>query len=172
MQNGSGGTASVSATYLQGLSAITPPTRAGYTFGGYYTEANGAGEQYYSYDGKTDKVYDITSDVTFYAKWSANSYTVTLDAAGGTGSGTVTAVFDSDMPEITKTGSYRLHFGGYFTQQNGGGEHITTRTLPPQSHTTRPTDLCVYAKWRRQHVFRYARYAKRFGRNGGCGRNL
>lgn len=147
MQNGSGGTASVSATYLQGLSAITPPTRAGYTFGGYYTEANGAGEQYYSYDGKTDKVYDITSDVTFYAKWSANSYTVTLDAAGGTGSGTVTAVFDSDMPEITKPARTGYTFGGYFTQQNGGGEQYYNADAASVKPYDKADGLMLYAKW-------------------------
>lgn len=38
MQGGSGGTGSMDITYLNQLSSVTPPTRNGYTFGGYYTE--------------------------------------------------------------------------------------------------------------------------------------
>lgn len=147
MQGGSGGSENTAATYLQSLAAVTPPTRAGYTFGGYYTEANGAGEQYYSYDGKSNKIYDKTSDVTFYAKWSANSYTVTLDAAGGTGSGTVTAVYDSDMPEITKPVRKGYTFGGYFTQQNGGGEQYYNADAVSVKTYDKPDGLMLYAKW-------------------------
>lgn len=36
-QGGSGGTASVTATYGAAMPPLTPPTREGYTFGGYYT---------------------------------------------------------------------------------------------------------------------------------------
>ena len=147
MQGGSGGTESVEAPYTLGLSSITPPTRTGYTFGGYYTEADGAGEQYYSYDGNSAKTYDRTSDITLYAKWSANSYTVTLDAAGGTGSGTVTAVYDVDMPEITMPTRTGYTFGGYFTLQNGGGEQYYNADGTSAKQYDKADGLMLYAMW-------------------------
>lgn len=146
MQGGSGGTPSIDATYTLGLASITPPTRAGYTFGGYYTEANGAGEQYYSYDGNSEKTYDRTSDLTLYAKWTPMEYTVTLDAAGGTGSGTATATYGQDMPEITKPTRVGYTFGGYFTQQNGGVQYYDADGNSVRTYD-RTDGVTLYAKW-------------------------
>ena len=52
-QGGSGGTGSVEATLDTAMPSITPPTRTGYTFGGYYTGTNGSGTQYYNADGSS-----------------------------------------------------------------------------------------------------------------------
>ena len=163
MQGGSGGTESIAATYTQGLSPVTPPTKAGYTFGGYYTAANGAGVQYYSYDGNSAKTYDKTSDMTLYAKWSAKSYTVTLDAAGGTGSGTITAVYDANMPSITKPTKAGHTFGGYFTQQNGGGEKYYNADGTSAKQYDKTDGLMLYAKWSANS------YTVTFDMQGGIG---
>ena len=50
-QSGSGGSSSVTATYDSAMPEAAMPTREGYSFGGYYTEANGGGTQYYNADG-------------------------------------------------------------------------------------------------------------------------
>ena len=163
MQGGSGGTESIAATYTQVMSPVTPPTKAGYTFGGYYTEANGEGTQYYSYDGNSAKTYDKTSDLTLYAKWSAKSYTVTLDAAGGTGSGTITAVYDADMPSITKPTRTGYTFGGYFTQQNGGGEKYYNADGTSAKQYDKTDGLMLYAKWSANS------YTVTFDMQGGIG---
>ena len=73
--------------------AITVPSRTGYTFGGYYSASGGTGTQYINASG------NITSDGltagkalqangTWYAKWTANKYTITLDNANATTNGT------------------------------------------------------------------------------------
>ena len=49
-QNGSGGDDSVTATYDSAMPSATAPTRTGYTFHGYFTEANGEGTKYYNAD--------------------------------------------------------------------------------------------------------------------------
>ena len=67
---------------------------------GYYTAANGAGTQYYYVNGESAKAYDIDGVCTLYAKWTANTYDVVLNASGGSGGSTVTAAYDSDMPDI------------------------------------------------------------------------
>ena len=80
----SAGTANVTATYGASTnltSSITVPTKTGYTFGGYYTEAAGAGTQLIDKDGAwiasktgyTDgsKNWQFANpDLTLYAKWS------------------------------------------------------------------------------------------------------
>ena len=69
-QEGTGGTSSVTATYASAMPTITVPTRTGYTFGGYYTEKNGSGTQYYNADGTSTKNWDKASATTLYAKWT------------------------------------------------------------------------------------------------------
>ena len=66
-------------------SGKTAPTRTGYKFGGYYTKANGGGTQYYNASMESTKNWNIASDTTLYAKWTANKYTVKFNANGGTG---------------------------------------------------------------------------------------
>lgn len=67
------------------------PVREGYTFLGWYTQASG-GEQVYGADGKCitggrfwsdGKKWIYPSNVTLYAHWSRNEYTVTYHGNGG-----------------------------------------------------------------------------------------
>ncbi len=82
-QNGTGGSASVTATYGSAMPSATMPARTGYTFGGYYDQKNGAGTQYYNANGGSAKNWDKTAATTLYAKWTANQYTITFDSKGG-----------------------------------------------------------------------------------------
>ena len=79
-QNGTGGNTSAAATFNSAMPAITVPTRPGYTFGGYYTEREGGGEQIF--DGNLNAVYANNWDkneekITLYAYWVPNSETLT-----------------------------------------------------------------------------------------------
>ncbi len=60
------------------ITTITVPSRTGYTFGGYYTQANGGGTQYISNSGEIiNNLYaSVYENTTLYASWVANSYTV------------------------------------------------------------------------------------------------
>ena len=78
--SGTDGDNSVTATYGEAMPAITPPTRTGYTFGGYYnseTDNNGTGTKYYNADGSSARNWDVntTDGQTLYANWSAKSLT-------------------------------------------------------------------------------------------------
>ncbi len=60
----------------------TPPTRTGYTFGGWYnTSASTGGNLYYTADGTPNRIW-LTTDpgttTTLYARWTPNIYTITL----------------------------------------------------------------------------------------------
>ena len=94
---------------------IVAPTRTGYTIEGYYTTsecatkvATAAGALQ---SGITVSATNWTNgssqwvkggDARFYTKWTANTYTVTLNQNGGSGgSSNVTATFGSAMPSAT-----------------------------------------------------------------------
>lgn len=78
-QNGGEGgqTTTKTATYGQAMpTPITTPTRYGHTFGGYWTNSNGTGTQYYNADGSSAHNWDITDATkTLYAKWTEKALT-------------------------------------------------------------------------------------------------
>ena len=97
-RSGSGGSASVTATYGSDMPAITKPTRTGYTFGGYFTAIDGGGVKYYDAAGASARTWNMTSPTTLYAKWTVNmspsapannnfSSPTTISGASGTVSG-------------------------------------------------------------------------------------
>ena len=83
-QSGEGGTPSVTATYADAMPTITPPTRTGYTFNGYF-DATSGGTKYYNANGSSAKNWDKTTATTLYAQWTANKYNVKFNANGGIG---------------------------------------------------------------------------------------
>ena len=78
-EGGEGGTDSVKCTIGYQMTTITPPSRAGYTFQGYYTSTGGGGTQYYNDDGTSAHVYDYY-ELDLYAYWTPNEYTATFKA--------------------------------------------------------------------------------------------
>lgn len=81
---GTGAPESQTKTY-GGIIYITTetPTRVGYTFDSWNTEANGSGTRY-----APGEVYGYDQDggtVTLYAQWTPNTYYISYDANGGTG---------------------------------------------------------------------------------------
>ncbi|MDO4540897.1 MAG: InlB B-repeat-containing protein, partial [Syntrophomonadaceae bacterium] len=114
-QGGSDTPASVEATYDAVLPTVTPPTRADYTFNGYYSAVNGAGTKYIDGDGKGIVTAPWTTDVpagstaTLYASWTDNrSIAVAAQTAvenniptRGTGSDTAYAVTATGYRDTT-----------------------------------------------------------------------
>ena len=76
-QGGTGGTPSVTAICGAAMPAITVPTRTGYTFGGYWSSAEGSGTQYYSASGESVRNWDGTGATTLYAMWTGATETQT-----------------------------------------------------------------------------------------------
>ena len=82
--NGGYGTAPVDETEYKYTEEVTVSgagelTNTGYTFAGWNTKADGSGTAYAEGD-----TFAITEDITLYAQWTANQYTITFDTAGGT----------------------------------------------------------------------------------------
>ena len=99
------------------LNKISKPTRKGYNFKGFYSEPNGAGVQVYDNAGNPTRVYDLApiETRTLYAYWEPWNMKVNFDKNGGTGgTGSITATYDSDMPEIELPTKNGYTFDGYY----------------------------------------------------------
>ncbi len=99
--NANGGTggqsANATAKYDSAMPSIstTAPTRTGYTFMGWYDNADYTkGTQYYTTAGASARTWNKVADATLYAGWKVNSYTCTAGQylkAGATACATCTA---------------------------------------------------------------------------------
>ncbi|NCB66879.1 MAG: hypothetical protein EOM48_12040, partial [Bacilli bacterium] len=125
-QDGEGGSASVDATYGSAMPTATEPSRTGYTFGGYYDGTGGTGKQYYSAAMASTSNWDKAAATTLYAKWTANSYTVSFDSQeGSTPDPTTKEVYYDQaygtLPTVTKPD---LVLDGWYTAADGAGTKI------------------------------------------------
>ena len=146
-QDGTGGSASVTATYASNMPTATMPTRTGYTFQGYYTEANGAGTKYYNANGTSAKNWDKTAATTLYAYWTVNKYTVTFDKQNGTGgSNNVSATFDAAMPAATMPTRAAYIFEGYFDATTGGTKYYNADGTSAKNWN-KAANTTLYARW-------------------------
>ena len=131
--NGGSAVASQSVKYGSKASRPTDPTRAGHTFQGWYTSRDG-GARY-------DFNQTVTGDVTLYAHWSVNSYTLAFDGNGGKASeSSRTVQYGSQygsLPTATRTGHT---FQGWYTAKSGG-------TKKYDFGTAVTGDVTLYAHW-------------------------
>ena len=105
-----------SYTYGVGATLPTDVTRTGYTFKGWYDNENLTGSPVTAISNTE------TGNKEYWAKWEANTYTVTFDPNGGSVD-PVAATTDSSgklssLPTPTHGGNYR--FDGWYTEQTGG----------------------------------------------------
>lgn len=135
-------------TYGDKMQNITIPTRTGYTFGGYYTEQNGGGTQYYNAAGAATRKWDIASNTTLYAFWG-KQYNVTLNANSGTGGPTsVTASYGMDMPAITSLPTYQGYtFAGYYDSASGGTKYYNANGTSAHKWDKTTDSPTLYAHW-------------------------
>ena len=140
------GQAQKDVTYEQPYGALPEATRDGYSFAGWWTGRNGTGREI---AGAT--VVSVTADQRLYAKWDANTYTVSFDRQGGSGGTTsVKVTYAAGMPRIanpTKTGWYL--FDGYYTGTNGTGTKYYTASMASARSWDLTANTTLYAKWER-----------------------
>lgn len=157
--NANGGTvspASVSKTHGSTLGTLPTPTRAAtaeysYTFAGWFTAAS---------DGtQISSSTTVTSDVTYYAHWTAakRSYTATFNGNGGStpSPSSITKEYNTalgTLPTCTRTG---YTFLGWYTASSGGTKISTTTVVTK--------DITYYAQWSINS------YTWTFDANGGTG---
>jgi uncharacterized repeat protein (TIGR02543 family) len=127
--------------------------RTGYTFGGWNTQSNGSGDNYLS-----GSMFTVgSSNVTLYAKWTANTYTVTYNVNSGSGNAqrTVSSVATNVTSDSYTTGGSSVvlpnvgtlarsgyTFAGWNTSAAGTG----TNYAAADTYTT-VSNVIFYAKW-------------------------
>ena len=114
------------------------PTRAGYTFTGWYTAASGGSEI------TAGEAHNQTADFTLYAQWAANTLNVTYDSQGGStvtdgDATTITGGAITTLPADPTRAGYT--FTGWYTAASGGSE-ITAGEAHNQT-----ADFTLYAQW-------------------------
>ncbi len=86
-------------------------TYTGYTFQGWNTAADGSGTAY-----ADEAVYDFAADVTLYAQWTANTYTITYNAGPGgsiSGETSQTVEYGQDGTEVEAVPASGYRFTGW-----------------------------------------------------------
>src|SRR5690554_3231692 len=121
----------LTVNYNEAIIAPEEPTRTGYTFSGWYS------------DESLTNLFIFTSmpasDLTLYAKWDINSYTVTFNSLGGSNVEALRVNYNEAIigrEEVTRTG---YSFSGWYSDINLTNLFIFT-SMPA-------SDLTLYAKW-------------------------
>ncbi len=96
-------------TYDSAYSDLPTPTKAGYTFMGWYTGSNGTGTKI-----ENTTICKIAGDDTLYAHWQSEPYTLTFDANGG-------SLSTSKYTNLTNAGDGKytvtLYYGDSYTDK-------------------------------------------------------
>ena len=137
---------------------ITKPNKTGYTFKGYYTKENGQGDQIINENGYiTDKMTNTTytANATLYAYYTANTYTVTYNSNGGSGTmANDTAIYNSNFITTKNTFARTGYtFNGWNEKTDGTGTvwGLTTSGVYESGKSWKWTytkNITLYAQWK------------------------
>lgn len=146
----------ITKEYNVALGTLPTCSRTGYTFLGWYTASSGGT--------KISTTTVVTKDITYYAQWSINSYTLTFNPNGGNtpSATTITKEYNTaigTLPTCTRSAdnTYTYAFAGWFdTSASSGGTKLTTTTKVTSNKTW-------YARW----TSTYKNYTVTWDGNGG-----
>lgn len=120
--------------YGQAYGELPVPTRASYSFDGWYTAADDGTQV------TEDTLVTALENHTLYAHWTLNEFTITFDANGGTVDEESRVVYCGqefgELPVPTRVG---YSFDGWFTDD---GTEITKESVKQTAE-----DMTVYAHW-------------------------
>ena len=134
------GKASITTTGKPNATATAPtsmPVKTGHAFKGWYTSASG---------GSLYNTVTITAAKTFYAQFTANSYTLTWDLGNGTTEETK-QTYGEKLTLPTEPTRKNAEFLGWFTEANGGTQ-VDANTIYKTDG-----DSTYYAHWEITEVF-------------------
>ena len=132
--------ASITTTGKPNATATAPtstPVKTGHAFKGWYTSASG---------GSLYNTVTITAAKTFYAQFTANSYTLTWDLGNGTTEETK-QTYGEKLTLPTEPTRKNAEFLGWFTEANGGTQVDANAVYKTDGDST------YYAHWEITEVF-------------------
>ncbi|MEC0090706.1 InlB B-repeat-containing protein [Paenibacillus macquariensis] len=135
---GGSAVANVKVDYNTTITEPTAPTKANYSFGGWYKES----ELTNKWDFTTDKVI---GDTMLYAKWTLNNspiiqYTVSYEVYGGSTVANVNADYNTTITEPTAPTKANYSFGGWYKESEltNKWDFTTDKVIG---------DTTLFAKW-------------------------
>ena len=134
------GKTSVTTTGKPNATATAPtstPVKTGHAFKGWYTSASG---------GSLYNTVTITAAKTFYAQFTANSYSITWDLSNGN-TETTKQAYGEALVLPTEPTRKNAEFLGWFTEVNGGTQ-VDANTIYKTD-----ADSTYYAHWEITEVF-------------------
>ncbi|WP_461790383.1 InlB B-repeat-containing protein [Pedobacter sp.] len=105
--NGGSAVPQIYVAQNQTIASPTAPTRTGYTFGGWFKDANLTTPWNFATD-------VVTAATTLYAKWNPILYTVSFNTDGGTAVTPVQVAYNSTFAAPTPPTKTDLIFGGWY----------------------------------------------------------
>ncbi|MDE6302559.1 MAG: InlB B-repeat-containing protein [Clostridia bacterium] len=127
--------ATISNTAGAEITAPTAPEKEGYSFAGWYTDANFSGEAV------TPPTFMPAQNITYYAKYELiPTYTLTF-VDGNTTLKTITAAAGTAVTAPTPPEKENLKFAGWYLSADFSGDEVTPPTVMPQANNT------YYAKY-------------------------
>src|SRR5690554_7136806 len=129
--NGGSSVSSITQDYLHAALPISDPTKVGYTFAGWYSDSN------------LSTAYTFTTmpaeDITLYAKWIINQYTITFNSNEGSSVSSITQDYATTVSKPTDPTKVGYTFAGWYSDSNLSTAYTFT-TMPAE-------DIALYAKW-------------------------
>jgi Listeria/Bacterioides repeat len=136
-------------TYDSAYGKLEMPKRLGYTFTGWYTDPDKGTRV------TAATIVKTAADHTLYARWRANTYTVTFDSRGGTPIDPIQVSYGGTYGALPTPKNDHYTFVGWFTSSG-------LQVLPSTVVTT-TNDHTLVAHWRRLEAY------ITFDVNGGTG---
>lgn len=137
--------------------SLKAPTRKGYTFAGWYTDA--------SYKKKITKISKgTTGNITLYAKWNANEYKIVYKGNGSTSgkmSNTSCKYGTSYKLRGNKFKKKGYTFVGWNTKADGNGTTYKNKASIKNLTSTSNKKITLYAQWKK------TKYTVTYKLNGG-----
>lgn len=146
--SGSGGTSSIQSYSGEYLSVSSLPTRTGYQFDGYWTTSSG-GTQYIDEYGDGVRTWSGTSNTTLYAHWIGNTYYVSYNKNGGSGTTMSTSTFTYGTYDYLRDNTYYrsgYRFAGW-AKSSGGSVYYDDGERVRNLTTTNGATVTLYAVW-------------------------
>lgn len=121
----------------QAYGTLATPTKTGYTFDGWYTAKSGGTKV-------SASTKAGTTNVTLYAHWKVNTYTVNFDKNGGSNPSvkSIQVAYGQGYGKLATVKRKGYTFSGWYTAKSGGTK-ISEKTTMGAGNVT------VYAHWKK-----------------------